>query len=173
LDFQLGIQFHYSNSGYFVLALLIEKVSGEAYGTFLQQNIFAPLQMRHTGYDFTQSHLVGMATGYSTWQVKEDFTGMSLEFGADGLYSTVEDLYRWDQALFTQTQTLVSPQSLSEMFTKTVAICPTEQVPTCSSPSVRIVSPLTNASPLSMKYGYGWLIATVEGSKPPLSIMEV
>jgi CubicO group peptidase (beta-lactamase class C family) len=169
LDFKPGTQFNFSNSGYVVLATLIEKVSGEAYGTFLQQNIFAPLQMTHTGYDFTQPHLPNLATGYSSWQRKADYTGisLSLHIGADGLYSTVGDLYRWDQALFTHTQTLVSKLSLNEMFTKTVTICPTMQVPTCSSLSTPY-KPQTYASSLSIGYGYGWFIATVEGSKNPI-----
>jgi CubicO group peptidase (beta-lactamase class C family) len=171
LDFQPGSKFNYSNSDYVVLATLIEKVSGQAYGRFLQQNIFAPLHMTHTGYNYTQPHLPGMAVGYSALWEKRDYTGISLEFGADGLYSTVEDLYRWDQALFTHTQTLVSNQTLNEMFTNTVGICPAVRAPTCSSASAiywRALDPPTSASPLSLRYGYGWCIATVEGSKVPI-----
>lgn len=152
--------------------MIIEKVSGEAYGTFLQQNIFTPLRMMHTGYNYTQSHLPGMAAGYITWGTKADYTGISLEFGADGLYSTVEDLYRWDQALFTHTQTLVSRQALNEMFTNTLAFCPSMQAANCSSVSTASTAsqrhfdlPPTDASPLALGYGYGWFIATVEGSK--------
>lgn len=169
LDFKPGTQFNFSSSGYVVLATLIEKVSGEAYGTFLQQNIFAPLQMTHTGYDFTQPHLPNLATGYNSWQRKTDYTGisLSLHIGADGLYSTIGDLYRWDQALFTHTQPLVSKLSLNEMFTKTVTLCPTMQVPACSSLSTPY-KPQTSASPLSIGDGYGWFIATVEGSKNPI-----
>lgn len=169
LDFKPGTQFNYSNSGYVVLATLIEKASGEAYGTFLQQNIFMPLQMRHSGYDFTQPHLANMATGYEATRLKENETGISLEVGADGLYSTVEDLYRWDQALFTHTQTLVSPQALNELFTDTVTLCPTAQAPTCSSTYIpSIFLPATISSPISMRYGYGWFMATVEGSTAPI-----
>jgi CubicO group peptidase (beta-lactamase class C family) len=141
LDFKPGTQFNYSNSGYVVLALIIEKVSGEAYGTFLQQNIFAPLQMTHTGYDFTQPQLPNLASGYYSWGDEQDYTGISLEFGADGLYSTVEDLYRWDQA------------------------------PDCSFVSAADLPPLNptaNASSLAIGYGYGWLIAKIEGSKNPV-----
>lgn len=171
LDFKPGTQFNYSNSGYVVLALIIEKVSGEAYGTFLQQNIFAPLQMTNTGYDFTQPQLPNLASGYYSWGVEQDYTGISLEFGADGLYSTVEDLYRWDQALFTHTQTLVSRQALEEMFTNTVALCPSAQAPDCSFVSAADLPPLNptaNASSLAIGYGYGWLIAKIEGSKNPV-----
>lgn len=169
LDFKPGTQFNYSNSGYVVLATLIEKVSGEAYGTFLQQNIFTPLQMRYTGYDFTQPQLANMAIGYVSTQFKEDETGISLEFGADGLYSTVEDLYRWDQALFTHTQTLVSSQALNEMFSDTLALCPGAQAPTCSSTYIpSIFLPAIVSSPISMRYGYGWFIATVEGATAPI-----
>jgi CubicO group peptidase (beta-lactamase class C family) len=169
LDFKPSIRFNYSNSGYVVLATLIEKVSGEAYGAFLQQNIFTPLQMRHTGYDYTQPQLANMAIGYEATQFKVDETGISLEFGADGLYSTVEDLYRWDQALFAHTQTLMSSQALNEMFTDTLALCPTAQAPTCSLANIpSIFLPATISSPISMRYGYGWFIATVEGSTAPI-----
>jgi CubicO group peptidase (beta-lactamase class C family) len=75
LDFKPGTQFNYSNSGYVVLALIIEKVSGEAYGTFLQQNIFAPLQMTHTGYDFTQPQLPNLASGYYSWGANRTIQG--------------------------------------------------------------------------------------------------
>ena len=167
LDFQPGTQFNYSNSGYVVLATLLEKVSGETYGTFLQQNIFTPLLMTHTGYDFTQPHLANMAIGYAATQLKEDEAGITLEFGADGLYSTVEDLYRWDQALFTHTQTLVSPQTLNEMFTDTVTIC-SPQIPNCLTNAPPVFRPATKSYPTSMKYGYGWFIATVEGSTDPI-----
>ena len=129
--------------------------------------------MTHTGYDFTQPHLAGMATGYSAWQTKVDDTGITLEFGADGLYSTIEDLYRWDQALFMHTQTLVSRQTLDEMFTNAIALCPTAQAPTCSPSSVfaayhRPLEAPTYASLLAIRYGYGWFITTVEGSKSPI-----
>jgi CubicO group peptidase (beta-lactamase class C family) len=167
LDFKPGTQFSYSNSGYFVLATILEKVSGEAYGTYLQQNIFAPLHMAHTGYDYTQPHLAGMAVGYSAAWQQENYTGISLEFGADGLYSTVEDLYRWDQALFTRTQTLVSKQALNEMFTDTLALCPSAQVSDCSS-APAAYQPPTTVSPISLRYGYGWFIATVEGATAPI-----
>ncbi|GAC1390721.1 MAG: hypothetical protein NVSMB38_09220 [Ktedonobacteraceae bacterium] len=125
--------------------------------------------MRHTVYDFTQPHLANMAIGYEATQFKENETGISLEVGADGLYSTVEDLYRWDQALFTHTQTLVSPQALNELFTDTVALCPSAQAPTCSSAYIpSIFLPATLSSPISMRYGYGWFMATVEGSPAPI-----
>jgi CubicO group peptidase (beta-lactamase class C family) len=109
-----------------------------------------------------------MAAGYSTWGVKQDYRGISLEFGADGLYSTVEDLYRWDQALFTHTQTLVSRQALNEMFTNTVALCPSAQAPNCSLDSALRFKPPTDAPPLAIGYGYGWFVATIEGSKNPI-----
>jgi CubicO group peptidase (beta-lactamase class C family) len=102
---------------------------------------------------------------------EQDYTGISLEFGADGLYSTVEDLYRWDQALFTHTQTLVSRQALEEMFTNTVALCPSAQAPDCSFVSAYDLPPLNptaNASSLAIGYGYGWFIAKIEGSKYPV-----
>lgn len=131
--------------------------------------------MTHTGYDFTQPHLPNLASGYSSWGGELDDTGISLEFGADGLYSTVEDLYRWDQALFTHTQTLVSRQALEEMFTNMVALCPSVQAPDCSLISAADLPPLnftTNATSLAIGYGYGWFIAKIEGSKNPVIYHE-
>ena len=94
LDFQPGEKCSYSNSGYVLLGIIIEQVSGRSYEMFLQQNIFDPLQMKNTGYDHNDDSL---ATGYtgvdSNWE-KPAYIDMTLPYAAGGLYSTVEDLYR-------------------------------------------------------------------------------
>ena len=115
LDFQPGEKCSYSNSGYVLLGTIIEQVSGQSYEMFLQQNIFDPLQMKNTGYDHNDDSL---ATGYtgvdSNWE-KPAYIDMTLPYAAGGLYSTVENLYRWDQALYTEQ--LVPQESLDLMFT--------------------------------------------------------
>jgi CubicO group peptidase (beta-lactamase class C family) len=112
LDFKPGEKWSYSNSGYILLGAIIEQVSGKSYEVFLQEHIFAPLKMADTGYDPKKDILT---TGYKSKYSKADAIDMSVVYAAGGLYSTVEDLYRWDQALYTEQ--LVSKELLDKMFT--------------------------------------------------------
>ena len=112
LDFQPGEKFSYSNSGYVVLGAIIEQTSGKKYETFLQENIFVPLQMVNSGYDHNNGDL---AIGYQNQTNLADFIDMSIPYAAGGLYSTVEDLYRWDRALYTDK--LISKSLRDKMFT--------------------------------------------------------
>lgn len=112
LDFQPGEKFSYSNSGYVVLGAIIEQASGKRYEAFLQENIFVPLQMVDSGYNHNNGDL---AIGYRNQTNLADFIDMSIPYAAGGLYSTVEDLYRWDQALYTDK--LISKSLRDKMFT--------------------------------------------------------
>jgi CubicO group peptidase (beta-lactamase class C family) len=112
LDFQPGEKFSYSNSGYVVLGAIIEQASGKRYEAFLQENIFVPLQMVDSGYDHNNG---GLAIGYRDRTNLADFIDMSVPYAAGGLYSTVEDLYRWDRALYTEK--LIPKDLLYKMFT--------------------------------------------------------
>jgi CubicO group peptidase (beta-lactamase class C family) len=96
LDFEPGEGFAYSNSGYVALGMIIERVSAMTYESFLQQAIFSPLGMNDSGYDHGTD---GLAVGYKSARVVADPIDMSVPYAAGGLYSTVQDLYRWDQAL--------------------------------------------------------------------------
>ena len=135
-----GSQFSYCNICYQILGYVVEQVSGKPYSEFLQQAIFAPLQMRNSGFDPHYLSLPDHAVGYASWQVKDisvtwDVAPQwSFLFGSGLLYSTVEDLYRWNQAL--SRHTLVSQQSLDEAFTPYVA-----------------------SQYAGSRYGYGWFIA--------------
>ena len=118
LEFTPGERFSYSNSGYVLLGHLVEKLSGKTYEEFLRENFFAPAGMTRTGYDHNEEVLPGRASGY----VRRDgrlynanFLDMSIPHGAGALYSTVEDLYRWDQAL--HGGKLLSAQTLKAMTT--------------------------------------------------------
>jgi CubicO group peptidase (beta-lactamase class C family) len=118
LDFQPGEKWDYSNSGYVLLGQVIEKVSGKTYEAFLQDNIFTPLGMANTGYDHAAKILPHRAAGYEPrgeGLANATYLDMSIPFSAGGLYSTVEDLYLWDQALYTEK--LISRKSLDAMFT--------------------------------------------------------
>lgn len=134
LDFPPGEAWTYSNSGYVVLGYIIEQVSGQSYEAFLQQSIFDPLRMTNTGYDHNDGSLATGYTGvYDQWN-EPDYIDMSIPYAAGGLYSTVEDLYRWDQALYTEQ--LVSQELLDLMFSPQAA----------------------NPSGGPGGYGYGWFV---------------
>jgi len=118
LEFAPGEKFAYSNSGYYLLGLIVERASGKPYADFLQEAIFAPLAMSHTGYDSPSRIIPNRAAGYARQAgatVNAAYMDMTLPFAAGALYSTTEDLLRWDQALYTDK--LVSQKSLDEMFT--------------------------------------------------------
>ena len=103
LQFKPGERFAYSNSGYLLLGYIIEKVTGRSYEQLLQENIFTPLKMNNTGYDHHETLLKNRARGYEKngrRYVNADFIDMSVPYAAGALYSTVEDLYLWDQALY-------------------------------------------------------------------------
>ena len=118
LDFPVGEKYSYTNSGYFLLGTIIEKVSGKTYADFLQENIFTPLNMKNTGYDNPLFIINNRASGYTRQAGKylnAAYMDMSVPFAAGAMYSTTGDLLLWDQALYTEK--LVSQKSLDEMFT--------------------------------------------------------
>jgi CubicO group peptidase (beta-lactamase class C family) len=118
LEFAPGGNFNYSNSGYVLLGVLIEKVSGQTYQEFLKENIFTPLGMKDSGYDSNSDIIQQRASGYSPGPdgpINSGFVHMSTPFSAGALYSTTEDLLRWESALFGGK--LLSPASLAKMTT--------------------------------------------------------
>lgn len=118
LDFQPGEKWSYSNSGYVLLGYLIEKISGESYAQFVQDNIFKPLGMADSGYDSNSAIIEDRASGYAPGQngiANAGYIDMTIPLSAGGLYSTTEDLLRWEQGLFGGK--LLSPASLKKMTT--------------------------------------------------------
>ena len=118
LDFKPGEKWAYSNSGYFLLGHIIEKAAAEAYESFLQKNIFEPLKLTSTGYDHHGTILKKRATGYSMRKgevVNSLPIDMTQPYSAGALYSTVEDLFLWNEALFSGK--LLSAKSLEAMLT--------------------------------------------------------
>jgi CubicO group peptidase (beta-lactamase class C family) len=103
LDFEPGTRWKYSNSGYVLLGAVLEKVTGIPYERLLQSNILQPLGMKSTGYDHTEEILPKRAAGYERIgrTVNASFLDMSVPFSAGALYSTVDDLFLWDRALYT------------------------------------------------------------------------
>lgn len=137
LQFTPGERFVYNNSAYFLLGHIIEEVTGKSYEQVLQENILDPLDMKDTGYDHHSTIIKNRATGYEKdgdGYVNAPYLDMSLPYAAGSLYSTVEDLYKWDRALYKNE--ILSEESKKLMFTP--------QMPDGNS-----------------QYGYGWSIGAL------------
>ena len=118
LEFKPGEDWRYSNSGYVLLGHVVERASGVPYEKFMRENIFAPLGMANTGLDRADAIIKRRARGYAPRGeeiVNAQLLDMSIPFSAGGLYSTVGDLYLWDQALYGEK--LLKRASLDAMFT--------------------------------------------------------
>jgi CubicO group peptidase (beta-lactamase class C family) len=138
-DFNPGENFQYNNSGYFLLGYIIEKITGKPYGQYLKETFFEPLGMTHTGVHTSTSILENEATGYaigSNGFEKALDWDMSRAGGAGALYSTVEDLYTWNEAIFGGK--VLQEQSLKAAFTP--------------------VTLKDGSHPTEMVYGYGWAV---------------
>ncbi|HEY2532836.1 MAG TPA: serine hydrolase [Xanthobacteraceae bacterium] len=117
LMFEPGTQFAYDNTGYILLGYVVEEVSGQTYSQYLAEHVFEPLGMRDTGYDDSATVLPHRACGYRAgdhWS-NAPYIAMSLPFAAGGLYSTIDDLLVWEQAL--SGGKVLGPGTLQAMFT--------------------------------------------------------
>lgn len=123
LRFTPGSRFGYSSSGFVLLGYIIEQVSGKSYEAVINQYIFEPLQMNNSGYDHPGTILLKRVSGYSS---EGSTTHNAIHFEMDtphaagALYSTVEDLFLYDQALYT-TQ-LVCEGTIDAIFREHVKI---------------------------------------------------
>lgn len=116
--FEPGSSYSYNNSGYFLLGLIIEKVTGKPYEQVLQERILQPLGMKDSGYDHFEKIIPRRAAGYAKragGYENAPYLDMSIPYAAGSMYSTVEDLYKWDQALYTEK--LLSEKYKKIMFT--------------------------------------------------------
>ena len=142
--FPPGTKYRYSNSAYALLALIVEVRSGQTFARFLEENIFRPLKMSSTlAYEQGLSVVPNRAFGYSPEASGFKRTDQSLTssvLGDGGIYSSVGDLCRWDQALYTDK--LVSRKLLKLAFT----------------PGPATEHPDTG-------YGFGWFIGHYRGLK--------
>lgn len=136
LGFKPGEKFSYSNSGYILLGIVIEKITGKPYFQVVSENIFQPLHMDHSGFDFAELKSADKATGYSSAEMDQPapVVDSSVSFAAGALFTTVGDLFKWDRALYTDR--IVSQGSLEKAFT-----------------------------PYKSNYGYGWAIDSVYGKR--------
>lgn len=122
--------FTYCNTNYALLGLIIEKASGESYAHFLQQQFFTPLHMNDT-YVWNVSDSATAMPSYDYRGRREGFTFLDCGFGDKNIYSTVEDLLKWDQALYT-----------NQIFSKEIL--------------EKAYTPYSNEKPGIRNYGYGW-----------------
>jgi CubicO group peptidase (beta-lactamase class C family) len=102
LEFQPGEKWNYSNSGYVLLGNLIEKISQQSYRQFVQENIFHPLGMKDSRYDSNSEIILHRASGYTPGPngvTNAGYIDMTIPLSAGALYSTTEDLLRWEQGL--------------------------------------------------------------------------
>jgi len=125
-----------------LLGVIIERVSGETYAQYLQHAIFDPLHLRNTGYDQDHPKLPEHATGYTQARIPADYVDMSVLYAAGGLYSTIDDLYAFDQALI---QRKIGSRSTQDaLFSEQYVLCKVET--SCGG----------RFSELGM--GYGWIV---------------
>lgn len=104
LQWTPGERYAYNNSGYFLLGVVIEKIAGKKYEQALQEMILTPLGLKDTGYDWPQRVIPRRASGYrgrGDTLSHAPAIDMQQPYAAGALYSTVEDLLKWDQALYT------------------------------------------------------------------------
>ena len=135
--FAPGTGYRYSNSGYALLALIVERASKQRYADFLRERIFRPLGMANTvAYETGISEVAHRAYGYSlengAW-VRTDQSTTSAVLGDGGIYSSIDDLARWDAALYDER--LLKSTSLQQAFT-----------------------PFTATDDPDVRYGFGWRI---------------
>lgn len=118
LEYEPGSKYSYNNSGYSLLGAIIEKVTGKSYEMVLTERIFKPLGMTNSGYDNHAPLIQKRASGYEkrpSGYVNAPYLDMSLPYAAGSIYSTVEDLFKWEQALYQDK--IVSAENKKLMFT--------------------------------------------------------
>jgi CubicO group peptidase (beta-lactamase class C family) len=135
--FPPGTGYRYSNSGYALLARIVQGASGKTFATFLRERIFQPLAMNNTvAYEEGISTVNHRAFGYTEefgWWNLTDQDPTSAVLGDGGIYSSIDDLAKWDSALYDSR--LLQPRSLLAAFT-----------------------PATRTDDPRVEYGYGWRI---------------
>jgi CubicO group peptidase (beta-lactamase class C family) len=143
LEFEPGTKFSYSNSGYYLLGYIIEKVSGKRYQDYMQDNILKPLGLTHTYFDSAGIIIPNRVDGYQkddTVYKNEDYWSPTIEYAAGGLISNVDDLFKWHEGLYSYQ--ILKKESLQKAFTS---------------------YQLKNGT--ATGYGYGWFLKTSNGVK--------
>jgi len=154
--FRPGTQWYYSNSGYVVLGLIVAKVSGQTFPEFLHQRIFAPLKMDHTvAYVRGQNQITNRAYGHTkdgnTWK-QTDQSSTSATLGDGGIYSSLEDFAKWDEAL--RTHKLLSKEEMQPALTPVTLQLTSTNID--AQPRWPANSDRPEGTPVS--YGFGWFL---------------
>ena len=149
--FKPGSKWEYSNSGYVLLGLIVQKVSGKSFPDFLHDRIFAPLGMSNTlayvrGKNDVRNRAYGHSLEQGTWNQTDQST-TSATLGDGGVYSSLDDLAKWDQAL--RQHKLLSEREMQ------AALTPVEV------PEGKVTEP--DGSPAA--YGFGWFLNPYKGRK--------
>ena len=125
-----GLHFSYCNTNYALLALLIEKITGSTYDTFLKKTFFIPLQMKHT-YVFSLADTLKAIPSYNWRGTLETFNFLDQVYGDKNIYTTPRDLLTWDRAL--TSDLIFTPETLDQAY-----------------------APYSNEKPGQHNYGLGW-----------------
>jgi CubicO group peptidase (beta-lactamase class C family) len=154
--FPPGTQWYYSNSGYVVLGLIVGKVSSQSFPKFLHQRIFAALKMDHTvAYVKGQNEITNRAYGHSkegnTWK-QTDQSPTSATLGDGGIYSSLTDLAKWDEAL--RTNKLLSQEETQLALTPITLLLTSMNID--AQPRWPANSDRPEGTPVS--YGFGWFL---------------
>jgi len=154
--FPPGTKWEYSNGGYCMLAMVVEKISGMSFAEFLRQRIFAPLKMQNTvAHVYGKDHVANRAYGYTNdagvW-LETDQSPTSATLGDGGIYSSLEDLIKWDDAL--RNHTLLSAEEMNPAVTpeNSAAVLPE---------NVDDLPKTAGDKPLA--YGFGWFLDPYRG----------
>jgi CubicO group peptidase (beta-lactamase class C family) len=147
--FPPGSKWEYSNSGYVILGLIVKKVSGKPFGEFLHDRIFAPLQMTNTVlYEKGKNEVPHRAYGHTkengSWR-ETDQSSTSATLGDGGVYSSIDDLAKWDRAL--REHALLSAAEMQPALT----------------PVQPSGGPAKNPDGSDVSYGFGWFLAPYNG----------
>lgn len=150
LEFKPGTQYKYSNTDYFILAQILQKVTEKPLANLLKENILIPLGMNHTGLEDNLTPLTDKAFGYyrlASTYVNEPYIHVPNIIGSASIYSTAYDLFLWDRALYTNK--LLSSEYLKSYCSAHFQIEP------------------------DYSYGYGWeFTQTVISSNDTIKTME-
>jgi len=151
-----GTKWEYSNGGYCVLAMVVEKISGVPFAEFLHRRIFAPLRMQNTvAHIYSKDRVANRAYGYTNdagvW-LETDQSPTSATLGDGGIYSSLDDLIKWDDAL--RNHTLLSAKEMRPAITPetTAAVLPE---------NVEDLPKAAGEKPLA--YGFGWFLDPYRG----------
>jgi CubicO group peptidase (beta-lactamase class C family) len=143
LNFTPGSKFEYSNSNFYLLGYIIERVTGQSYDSYIKEHLLKPAGLNHTYYIYKGENIPNLTPGYSrpdgkNWEPAE-LQDPTVMYATGGLTSTVEDIFKWHQALSAGKP--ISTQTLKKAYT-----------------------PFKLADGSLSEYAYGWFIRDLDGS---------